>query len=338
MNQKEIDSFDQHTWRLYRTNLYDKIKSLAKRRRFDFLHINKLNSIETKSPIIVSALIYDLIPDQDSLCNLDLQLYHLGKKLVLFTDNIVGKSYFFENIKIFSIPQILGITANYDTIDISTFSKTKLFNCFIQRTDSVRQSWFYFLQQKNLLNRGYVSFLLKQLTDYSELTGKDLFIWIHENYELGNLPHFQNAYQNLIDKVPYRNFVEQENLIPLILDSKYSLNLETYANTDQDCWCFTEKSLRSLQLPTVDLMFLQTNGCAILKELGFEFLDHSEFDSLPWQQRQQRILNILENDLIDYNKDLLAEQAQHNQDLLLRWKKQVMSDNFFDKYFENIDV
>lgn len=338
MNQKEVDSYDQHSWRNYRELLYKNIKDLAVNRRFEFCRFTQTDLQRTNSHVIISALIYDLIPNKECFCDLDKQLIRSGKKLYLFTDNIVGESYKFSAIKIFSIPEILGITANYANINLTYKPKTKLFNCFIQRSDSVRQSWFYFLYEKKLLNQGYVSFLLKQLTDYSELTGKELFTWIHNNFELYNLPHFQNAYNNLVDRVPYRNFVEQNNLIPLILDSKYSLNLETYANTDQDCWCFTEKSLRSLQLPTIDLMFLQTGGYKILKHLGFELHDHNEFDDLPWQQRQQKIMEILVNDSIEYNNALLLEQSQYNQNLMLGWKKQVLSVNFFDKYFENIDV
>lgn len=338
MNQKEVDSYDQHFWRNYRTLLGNKISNLTKQRNFDFVRFDQLEMTNSHSDVLVSVLIYDLIPDSDWFCKLDKRLQGLSKKLYFFTDNIVGESYSFSNIKIFSVPEILGITANYSNFDIFNGAAGKLYNCFIQRVDSVRQSWFYFLYKKQLLDQGYVSFLLKQYDFFNVLNGKELFSWIHHNFELHQLPHFQNAYDNLLDLVPYKNFDEKENLIPLILDSKYSVNLETYANSDYDCWCFTEKSLRSLQLPTVDLMFLQTGGYRILKQLGFELYDHSEFDDLPWQQRQQHLLAVLENDSVDYNKNMLVEQALHNQDIMLEWKKQILSEKFFDPYFEQMSL
>jgi len=336
MNQAEIDSYDQHCWRRYRQFLYDNIKTIATKKNFDYVHHDQLDNIESSNDVIVTAYIFDLIPDKSWFAQLDLQCQKMGKKVYYFTDNIVGNSYKFDTIKIFSIPKILGITANYSKVDLNrNKTKTKLFNCFMQRSDSVRQSWFYFLYEKNLLDSGYVSFLLKQLTDYSSLTGKELFTWIHDNFELGELPHFQNAYINLVNQVPYQNFVEQNNLIPLVLDSKYSLNLETYANAEQDCWCFTEKSLRSLQLPTIDLMFIQTNGYKILQNLGFQLLDHSDFDHLSWQQRQEKILEILENDSVDCDDTLMIEQAYHNQDILSNWKEEVFAADFFERYFES---
>lgn len=338
VNQEEVDSNDQHIWRKYRRHLYRTIFKRTEQNNFEFVEHNQIDITQKKSDILVSAYIYDLINSRDWFDRLNDKLQACSKKLYFFTDNVVGESYRFSNIEIFSIPEILGITANFSFIEFPTASPGKLYNCFIQRADSVRQSWFYFLFEKNLLNKGYVSYLLKQLDVYSKLTDKDLFTWIHNNFEMGSLPHFQNAFSNLINQVPYRNFVEQNNLIPLILDSKYSLNLETYANRDQDCWCFTEKSLRSLQLPTIDLMFLQTGGYTILKNLGFELLDHSEFDNLPWQERQQKILEILTNDTVEYNYNLLKEQAYHNQDLMLQWKKQIFTDKFFDKYFDQIYV
>jgi hypothetical protein len=76
------------------------------------------------------------------------------------------------------------------------------------------------LHQNNLLDQGYVSLLMKQLISYSNLTGIDLFDYIHSHYRLDALPHFEQAYQNTRSQIPFRNFEEINNLLPYILDVK----------------------------------------------------------------------------------------------------------------------
>ena len=120
------------------------------------------------------------------------------------------------------------------------------------------------------------------------------------------------------------------------MDSKYSLILETYAlEDDTNRWCFTEKSLRSIQFPTVSLLFLQKHGISKLREFGFEF-DSSidKIDSLPWQQRQQQLLQILIENCVDFDSKTLYNQSQHNRQLLKSWKNAYSNVNFFDNFFE----
>ena len=241
--------------------------------------------------------------------------------LLVVTDNILQ----FDNLEFvwfFSYPELLGVTASYSIADLNT-TPTKLYNCFIQRVDSTRQSWFYFLQHYNLLNQGHVSFLLNQLEDYSKLSGKELFDYIHREYGLHQLSHFDQAYQSLRSQVPYCNFVESSNLIPLIQDSKYSLVLETYAVDDnRNQWCVTEKLLRALQFPNYVLPFSQRGTIAILKSLGIQFnLDLDRLDQLPWQQRQQELLKFLINDQVEFDSELLYNNSLHNQQLLKSWQR-----------------
>jgi hypothetical protein len=229
----------------------------------------------------------------------------------------------------------LGVTASYGDVEVTTYP-TKLYNCFIQRVCPTRQSWFYFLHHYDLLDKGYVSVLMKQLSSYSNLTGQELFDFIHHKYQLNQLPHFEKSYQELRSKVPYRNFTETNNLLPLILDSKFSLVLETYAlEDDTNHWCFTEKSLRSLQFPTISLLFLQKYGISKLRELGFEFDSIIDsIDALPWQQRQQQLLQFLINNSVDFDSKTLYNQSQHNRQLLKSWKTTYNNVNFFDNFFE----
>ena len=335
-NQFEIDSVDQHAWRGQRSNLYGRIKEFCDNNNITFT--NKLSSIKiqhTNSTVIVSMLLFDIIGDYEYWKNINQHCQQYGKKILVITDNIVEFTPL-SCIEFFSYPKLLGVTASYD-YDIDVIAPpSKLYNCFIQRVCSIRQSWFYFLHHYDLLDKGYVSLLMKQLSDYSNLTGKELFDFIHHTYHLNQLPHFEKAHQALRTVVPYRNFTEDNDLTPLILDSKYSLILETYAlEDDTNRWCFTEKSLRSIQFPTVSLLFLQKHGISKLREFGFEF-DSSidKIDSLPWQQRQQQLLQILIENCVDFDSKTLYNQSQHNRQLLKSWKNAYSNVNFFDNFFE----
>lgn len=72
-----------------------------------------------------------------------------------------------------------------------------------------------------------------------------------------------------------------------------------------------------------------------LRAFGFEFesaLD--KIDDLPWQQRQQQLLQILVKDSIDFDSKTLYNQSQHNRQLLKSWKTAYNNANFFDNFFE----
>jgi hypothetical protein len=208
----------------------------------------------------------------------------------------------------------------------------------MQRCESVRQSWFYFLWLENLLDSGYVSYLLYQLSNYSNLTGEDLFEFIHYTDGLDSDHNFQQAYNALRSRVPYRNFSENFNLTTYISDSKYSLILETYAvEDDRMQWCFTEKLLRSLQFGAINLIFAQKHTVKILKELGLEVDPVNEqFDSLDWTSRQRKILEILASDELVIDSKIKYNQSMHNRLLLAQWKKNYQRFDFFDNLKESI--
>ena len=335
-NQVEIDSVDQYDCRNQRQILLTQIKNFCVINDIEFT--SKLtpgliaNSTKEK---IVFMWMFDLVGDYYHWQKLNDVCRQCGKVLLVITDNIINFNDL-EFVKIFSYPELLGVHANpVYSAQVNDFTPKKLYNCFIQRVDSTRQSWFYFLYHHDLLNKGHVSFLLKQLESYSTLTGKDLFDFIHDKYSLHQLPHFELAYQKLKNQVPYRNFNEDHNLLPLILDSKYSLILETYATDDnRNQWCLNEKLLRSLQFPTFNLPFIQKGGIRVLQSLGFKFnlnLDH--IDMLTWQERQQKLLQILIDDTIDYDKNMLYNISKHNQELLQSWKTQYQKSDFFDNFY-----
>ena len=80
--------------------------------------------------------------------------------------------------------------------------------------------------------------------------------------------------------------------------------------------------------------FIQKGGIRVLQSLGFKFnlnLDH--IDMLTWQERQQKLLQILIDDTIDYDKNLLYNISKHNQELLQSWKTQYQKSDFFDNFY-----
>ena len=334
-NQPEINSFDQYHWRNERRIISSRIQDFCQSNDVAFISGDTTleNSGKEKN---VFLKLFDLIPDYTYWQQVNQTCKQSGKTIFVITDNILNFKNL-EFVRFFSYPELLGVTASYDT-PAHNLQPSKLYNCFIQRVDSVRQSWFYFLHHYGLLDQGYVSLLLFQLTDYSLLTGKELFDHIHQKYALDQLPHFEKAYQNLKNQVPYRNFPENNNLLPLIQDSKYSLVLETCAvDDDKNQWCFTEKLLRALQFPNLVLPFCQKGSIAILKSLGFEFnLNLDQLDQLSWQERQKYLLDFLINDSVEFNPEILYNTSLHNQQLLKSWKIKYQQPDFFNNLFNEI--
>lgn len=340
-NQIEINSRDQYIWRTERSNIYSRLDAGAKLLGIptycDNVNVDTISKA-TSDKLLITTL-FDIVPSINQYHQLDKVCQQFGKKIWWLTDNIiVPDQHIFKNIKILSRTELLGMTAIVGTIPNVNLHPTRLYNCFIQRCDSVRQSWFYFLHINNLLDRGYVSFLLYQLKEYSELTGVELFDFIHHQRNLASVSKFEKAYQALRDQVPFQNFNEINDLSRYICDSKYSLILETYAVEDNKSqWCFTEKLLRSLQLPTINLAFIQRYGTRELKKLGLEVDKVMEtIDHLEWIPKQQALLDILTQDAIAINCTIKYNQCKHNQNMLTQWKQTYQKPMFFDDIFEEI--
>jgi hypothetical protein len=205
---------------------------------------------------------------------------------------------------------------------------TKLFNCFIHRTGFLRQTWFYELYRRGLLNYGAVSFLL----DYRENAGYDknwntveekqkLFQWIFDK----GLDKFLPEHEILKNQVPYRNF--DKDLDQTVVDTKISLVLETYY--DREAIAFSEKVFRALQLPRPMLLFSGIGSVNILKNLGFDLyddlVDHNyDYIENPIK-RQLKILSILENfKTFEYSDEVLLDfekRAEKNRNILFELKQ-----------------
>jgi hypothetical protein len=328
---------DSTEWQTHRSRLEEFLNKWCNQNNIEFFGTYQSVKI-TKLDKIVKVVFFELIDNLDSLLNLDNLLEKSGKKLYYLTDNLVDSNCLFQlkNITVISMIELFGMTSLYN-INTPT-SPEKLYNCFIQRVDSVRQSWFYFLKHHNLLDKGYVSFLLFQYPFYSEKTGVDLFNYIHKHYKLDDIAHFRQAYEELKFMVPYQNFVENSDLHSYTTKSKYSLILETYATEDDHIgYCYTEKIHRGLQTPAINLIFAQKNALSQLSKLGFKINNQLlEIDQHPWITRQQKLLDILVNDSIDFDSITLYNNALHNRDLISDYKRQFLDGKFLDKLLTEI--
>jgi len=345
-NQPEIDSADQHLWREQRLQIYARLADFCQKNKLGFrapilpgMNLDWIHYYKWTDKIVVSTL-FDLIPYPNYWKNISDQCNIIGKKVFVITDNILdSKDFEFDNVKVFSCPELLGVTASYHDPVKANRNPSKLFNCFIQRVDSMRQAWFYLLHLYDLLDKGYVSFLLKQLASESKLTGIELFDQIRDQWFDPTVDSaYFNAHEVLRSQVPYRNFDEQNNLIPLILDSRYSLVLETYVGQDRaPHFCFTEKILRGLQFPVTNLLFGQPQSALKLRQLGLQVdpVMH-EADDLLEADRQQHLLNILVNNSCAVDYDYLEDRSVHNRDLINSWKQSYQNSNYFESIFEEI--
>lgn len=343
-NQRTMHSYDHHIWVNRRGALYRLMQEFCIANSISYFpHIAVLNEgieriANSKHSKIIISNIFEPMQYYERWVTLNQILKDSGKICFVVTDNYLEFEEL-EFVKFFSYPELLGITASYSDIDLQPTEPSKLYNCFIQRVDSVRLSWFYFLCDRNLLDKGYVSCLMKQMRNYSNgLTGKELLDYMHYHYQLDQLPTFDKAYKSIRDQIPYQNFKEEKNLIPLILDSKYSLVLETDATSDGNgSWHFTEKSLRTLQLPSIPLLFVPAKGIGILKSLGLEFGDHLNYlDNLTWHQRQIELVDFLVKDEVEFNWKELYNQCRHNRDLLESWRFKYEQPDFFDEFFTKV--
>lgn len=203
----------------------------------------------------------------------------------------------------------------------------KDFNCFLNRIDPIRQTWFYLLFDRNLLNSGYVSFNLDVRTGLqpAEVTGLDLFDSHHRNF----LSSFDPIKEQIKKVVPFKNFVEHNDLFSVTLSSKISVIVETYFERP-DTKPLSEKTFRALQLPRPWLLFAATGCVDKIRSLGFDvyddIVDHSydQFDTATDSvERQESILTQLsELTSLEFTPSLikrLTHGADHNRLLLADW-------------------
>lgn len=282
---------------------------------------------------ILLFYVFDLVYSKLLLEEFNQQCIQHNKKLVIVCDSFFNEPVELSNLIVISDPKLLSLCSGFDQLLPTVRSKSKLFNCFIHRADPTRQSWFYFLYLNGLLDQGYASFLLYQT--YEIQSHLDLYDDNH-NSGLNSLEKFRKAYKDLRNSVPYRNFEDNKNLNHLILDSKYSLILETYASIDDHYATYiSEKTIRSLEHPCLDLIFGQPGTFKQLSDHNIVFNKKlAEVDDNSWINRQQNILKVLTKDTIDVSIEHMYEQCNHNRDLFGRWYREIASPKYYEKYID----
>lgn len=323
----------------YQRQRWDTVSKLLKNRCQDtnisFCHKNFKSSNLPQSDKVLFTWLFDGFDHKifSQVCD---YYKKLNKQVYFLVDSWVDENQFkSSNAKIFSRPTMFGLTALHQ--EIQSRPATKLYNCFIHRAESVRQSWFYFLFLRGLLTQGHVSYKLYHINN--TLVGKELFEHIH-NTHLSNIEHFNYAYEQLKQCVPFSNFVDRTDLSDLILDTKYSLVLDTHGpDDDQNFYFISEKVTRALQFPTQNLLFVPKGTIQKLHQSGI-YIDPVllELDHLPWIERQIKLLEILENDSYSTSVKDLNDQSRHNRDRLNMWLTQCTNLDFYDDIFDIIST
>ena len=213
------------------------------------------------------------------------------------------------------------------TVPIEQTVVRKSFNCLVNRMDPVRQSWVYQLARRDLFDRGYVSFNM----DISRHVATELCepgtepIEVFDQQFRDHMSIFKDEHEYLRPLMPYRNFDDDISLNQIIMQSKFSIILETYFDRN-DVITYSEKIFRCLKLPRPWVMFAMQGAVKYLRDLGFDMLDdivdHS-YDQIAFAiDRQTEILNqavkLDQQVLTTGMLERCARAAKHNQQLLAK--------------------
>jgi len=212
-----------------------------------------------------------------------------------------------------------GVYAGH--VPMQKVKPVKTFNCFMNRLCPTRQSWFYQLVRRQIIDQGYVSLNL-DISRGCMVDSKDPNEVFEKYFEL-YLKTFEVEHNAVKDIVPYRNFDFAIPLQDLIMQSKFSIVIETYFERNEII-TLSEKIFRCLKLPRPWVMFAMKHAVKHLRDLGFDVLDdivdHS-YDNIDFDiARQVAILDqamVLSN--LEYTTQLVERMesaAMHNQQLL----------------------
>ena len=197
---------------------------------------------------------------------------------------------------------------------------TWAFNCFMHRARGDRNTFFYELIRRNLLDQGLVSYNCSQQeyqTQYANLDRPDYA-----------MEHVQG-----LALLPYNTVEAHGTLEQCIIDSRVSLVIETY--TSDSHIVFSEKIFRALQLPRPWLLYCSPGAVACLRDHGLDvmddIIDHSYDGTVQHGRRQGMILDQLETFVSrtysDKDYARFEQACEHNQRLLKSWQ-QLWPDRF----------
>lgn len=211
---------------------------------------------------------------------------------------------------------------------IEDIQPTRAFNCLIKRMDAMRQTWLYQLLRHGLLDQGYVSFTMDVTRHHAQNqaspheTAHDIF----ERQFQDHCKTFASEHEYLKHHVPYRSFDPDWSLDQVVLNSRFSLVLETYF-LDPRMITLSEKTFRCLKLPRPWIVFSTIGTVQHLRDLGLDVMDdivdHS-YDSIDFEiDRQSRLLEIAKDMATwSWTPQLLqrcSTAAKHNRDLIAYW-------------------
>jgi hypothetical protein len=238
-----------------------------------------------------------------------------------------------KNCTVYTIPKSFYGTYYVDNLN-QDCKIVRDYNCFMHRSDIARQNWFYIFYERDWLDRGWVSFNmhLKPGLYYPANTSKDVFDYYHQRF----LNSYDYLYSSVEKIVPYKNFVDTHNQFERVLETKFSIVLEPYYERP-DSVCFSEKTMRVLQLPRPWVLFGATGSVDRLRNMGFDvfddFVDHSydAFDTeQSYVQRQDAMIpeieKLLQLQATPAIVDIWKQKAQHNRNILKTWSQSWQSE------------
>lgn len=270
-------------------------------------YYNYVNQIVKNFSTKIQSCLVDQIPKEILTDN--------SKILPFVTDNIVSNVFY--NVG----PEFYGVY-RYNPV-YKDRRPIKLFNCFVNRTCPVRQSWLYQLQRRKIINDGIITFNLDYRDDdLKNLAGtKEIF---KQLFRRGN-EIFAKEHEILKHRVPYSDVTV--SLEQSIIDSKISLVIETYFDENKAI-AYSEKTFRQLQMPRPFVLFCAKGAVQHLRKLGFDvyddLVDHS-YDLEDFEiDRQCQILDVIDGFKdVEYDQSMLndfQQRAEHNQKVLDRLK------------------
>lgn len=240
-------------------------------------------------------------------------------KLVLSDNIITNFDYFHLH------PEYWG-SYSYNSTYINRTPKW-LYTCFLARTCPFRQSWFYQLVRRQLLDLGAVSFLLDMRERHAppgvDVKNKaQVYEWVFSQ----NLEIFRDEHEAMRDQVPFRNF--DDDLDQVMTDSKVNIIVETYFD-EPGVVALSEKTFRALQLPRPFLLFSNVGAIATLREHGFDLYDDivsHDYDNLEHPvSRQVMIFEQVEKlKNLNFDQSMLDKfelRAEHNRQLLKNYRQ-----------------
>lgn len=203
----------------------------------------------------------------------------------------------------------------------------KNYNCFMNRIDPNRQSWLYQLIRRGIFDQGFVTFNMDPRN--KTIPPLELF---EQQFKEG-LDIFKPEHEYIRSQVPYRNFDAHAKLNNVIMQSKFSIVLETSFDKNEIV-TYSEKIFRCLKLPRPWILFAMQGAVEHLRQLGYDVLDdivdHS-YDTIDFCiDRQVALLDLAERLCkLEYTPALvnrLEQAAQHNRALLDRHQLNFVTD------------